>query len=133
NPENLHIWNELITISQNQFDTIYGRLGVKFDHVYGESFYNPRLKGIVQELLDKNIARESEGAICVFSDGGLPPKQDPLLKQEDGEWKPNPCLIQKSDGAANYATTDLATLKFRLEEWSPNEIAYVTDGRQQLH
>ncbi len=131
--ENLTIWREMIELSQHQFDTLYGRLGVKFDHTLGESFYNPRLKSVVQELRDQGIARESEGAICVFSDGALPPKQDPLLKQEDGEWKPNPCLIQKSDGAANYATTDLATLAHRLETWHPDEIVYVTDGRQQLH
>ncbi len=131
--ENLAIWREMLSLSQVQFDTIYGRLGVKFDHAHGESFYNPRLKGVVGELREKGIARESEGAICVFSDGAAPPKQDPFLKQEDGEWKPNPCLIQKSDGAANYATTDLATLAFRLETWNPDEIVYVTDGRQQLH
>ena len=131
--DNLRIWREMIVLSQHQFDTIYARLGVKFDHTFGESFYNPRLKAVVQELRDKNIAQESEGAICVFSDGSLPPKQDPFLKQEDGEWKPHPCLIQKSDGAANYATTDLATLAHRLETWHPDEIVYVTDGRQQLH
>jgi arginyl-tRNA synthetase len=91
------------------------------------------LKGVVQELRDKGVARESEGAIAVFSDGSQPPKHDPFLKNEDGEWKPNPFLIQKSDGAANYGTTDLATLAFRLETWHPDEIVYVTDGRQQLH
>src|SRR6266581_2643754 len=131
--ENLRIWREMIELSRRQFDTIYARLGVKFDHALGESFYNPRLKTVVQELRDKGIARESEGAVCVFSDGSLPPKQDPFLVQKDGELKPNPCLIQKSDGAANYATTDLATLAFRLESWRPDEIIYVTDGRQQLH
>jgi len=131
--ENLWIWREMIELSHGQFDTIYARLGVKFDHALGESFYNPRLKTVVQELRDKGIARESEGAVCVFSDGSLPPKQDPFLVQKDGELKPNPCLIQKSDGAANYATTDLATLAFRLESWRPDEIIYVTDGRQQLH
>ena len=131
--ENLRIWREMIALSRRQFDTIYARLGVKFDHTLGESFYNPRLKSVVQELRDKGIARESEGAVCVFSDGSLPPKQDPFLVQKDGELKPNPCLIQKSDGAANYATTDLATLAFRLESWRPDEIIYVTDGRQQLH
>ncbi len=131
--ENLEIWERLIAISKKQFETIYNRLGVTFDHTLGESFYNPMLKAIVQELLDKGIAKESEGAIAVFSDGSLPPKQDPFLKQEDGEWKPNPSLIQKSDGAANYATTDLATLAYRLQTWHPSEIGYVTDGRQQLH
>lgn len=131
--ENLAIWREMIALSEGQFDAIYNRLGVKFDHTYGESFYNPLLKGVVQELRDKGIAQESEGAICVFSDGSLPPKHDPFLKQEDGEWKPNPCLILKSDGAANYATTDLATLEYRLKTWHPDEVVYVTDGRQQLH
>jgi arginyl-tRNA synthetase len=132
-PENLKLWQEMIKLSEQQFDVIYGRLGVRFDHTYGESFYNSRLKGVVQELRDRGIARESAGAIAVFSDGSLPPKHDPFLKQEDGEWKPNPFLIEKSDGAANYATTDLATLAFRLETWHPDEIIYVTDGRQQLH
>jgi arginyl-tRNA synthetase len=69
----------------------------------------------------------------VFSDGSLPPKQDPFLKQEDGQWKPNPALIQKRDGGFNYTTTDLATLGHRLETWQPDKILYVTDGRQQLH
>ncbi len=131
--ENLGIWREMIRLSEIQFKTIYDRLGIKFDYVLGESFYNPLLAGVVQELRDKGIARESEGAIAVFSDGSLPPKQDPFLKHEDGEWKPNPALIQKSDGAANYATTDLATLAYRLQTWHPSEIVYVTDGRQQLH
>ena len=131
--ENLGIWREMIALSEKQFERVYTRLNIRFDHTYGESFYNPRLKAVVEELKDKGIAQESEGAICVFSDGSIPEKNDPLLKQEDGKWKPNPCLIQKSDGAANYATTDLATLAFRLETWQPEEIAYVTDGRQQLH
>lgn len=131
--ENLGIWREMIALSEKQFDAVYERLGVKFDHMHGESFYNPMLKGVVQELRDKGIARESEGAIAVFSDSALPPKQDPFLKQEEGKWKPHPSLILKSDGAANYTTTDLATLAFRLQTWQPDEIVYVTDGRQQLH
>ena len=131
--ENLAIWREMIALSQIQFDTIYGRLGVKFDYVLGESFYNPRLKSVVEELKQRGIAKESDGAMCVFSDGTVPQKEDPFLIQRDGEWHPNPCLIQKSDGAANYATTDLATLEYRLETWKPDEIIYVTDGRQQLH
>ena len=131
--ENLGIWRQMIQLSQVQFETIYGRLGVKFDHAHGESFYNPMLQDVVRELREKGIARESEGATAVFSDGTLPLKQDPFLKQEDGEWKPNPCLIQKTDGAANYATTDLATLAYRLQTWHPDDVVYVTDGRQQLH
>jgi arginyl-tRNA synthetase len=130
---NQAIWREMNRLSQQQFDEIYARLGVKFDHALGESFYNPRLQAIVEELMSRGIARESEGAKCVFSDGTLPPKDDPFLIQRDAEWQANPQLIQKRDGGYNYATTDLATLAYRLETWQPQEIIYVTDGRQQLH
>ncbi len=131
--ENLGIWREMQRLSQTQFDAIYGRLGVKFDVALGESFYNPWLKDVVQQLRDAGIARESEGALCVFSDGSLAEKDDPFLISRDGEWVPMPALVQKADGAANYTTTDLATLDYRLKTWSPDEILYVTDGRQQHH
>jgi len=131
--ENLALWHEMIRLSQSQFDSIYGRLGIKFDFTFGESFYNERLKPVVEELRSKGIARESDGAVCVFSDGQLPQEQDPfLIKDKDG-WRDNPALVLKSDGAANYTTTDLATLQYRIETWRPDEIVYVTDGRQQLH
>ncbi len=131
--ENLALWHEMIRLSQAQFDAIYGRLGVRFDVSLGESFYNSGLKSVVAELREKQIASESEGALCVFSDGSVPPEQDPfLIKDQDG-WRANPALVQKSDGAANYTTTDLATLQYRVETWAPDEIIYVTDGRQQLH
>ena len=118
--ENLKIWREMIALSQKQFDTIYGRLGVKFDHTFGESYYNPRLKPLVDELVVKGIARESEGALAIFFE------DLPQLKE-------HPTLIRKSDGGFNYTTTDLATLEYRLKTWHPDEIIYVTDGRQQLH
>ena len=118
--ENLLIWREMIALSQVQFDTVYGRLGVKFDHTYGESFYNSCLDPIVHQLSSKGIARESEGAMAVFFE------DIPQLKD-------SPALIRKSDGAFNYTTTDLATLAYRLETWAPGEIIYVTDARQQLH
>jgi len=117
---NLRIWREMIALSQIQFDGIYSRLGVKFDHALGESFYNPRLNGLVDELVAKSVARESEGALAVFFD------DIPQLKER-------PALIRKSDGGFNYTITDLATLAHRLETWKPDEIIYVTDGRQQLH
>ncbi len=132
-PENLTLWQEMIRLSQQQFDTIYARLGTQFDVTLGESFYNARLKAVALELVELGIARESEGALCVFSDGSVPPEQDPfLIKDQDG-WRPNPALVQKSDGAANYTTTDLATLQYRAETWQPDEVVYVTDGRQQQH
>ncbi|HET8650684.1 MAG TPA: arginine--tRNA ligase [Gemmatimonadales bacterium] len=118
--ENLRIWREMIALSQTQFDAIYDRLDIAFDHTLGESFYNPRLRSVVDELRRRGIARESEGAVVVFFD------DDPQLRD-------HPALIQKSDGAANYATTDLATLEHRLTTWKPDLIIYVTDGRQQLH
>jgi arginyl-tRNA synthetase len=130
---NLAIWQEMQRLSQAQFDRIYARLGVRFDHTLGESFYNPQLAGVVQSLIDQGIATTSEGAIAVFSDGSPAPKDDPFLIQKDGEWQPNPFLIRKSDGGYNYGTTDVATLEYRLATWNPQEILYVTDGRQQLH
>lgn len=131
--ENLLLWKEMIRLSQSQFDTIYGRLGVLFDVTLGESFYNERLKPVVEELKESRIARESDGAICVFSDGTHSQDEDVfLIKDKDG-WRDNPAIVLKSDGAANYMTTDLATLQYRIETWHPDEIVYVTDGRQQLH
>ena len=117
---NLRIWREMIALSRVQFDAIYQRLGVKFDYTLGESFYHPRLQPLVQELCANGIARESEGAKAAFFE------DVPQLKE-------HPALIQKSDGAFNYTTTDLATLAHRLETWHPDEIIYVTDARQQLH
>jgi arginyl-tRNA synthetase len=123
----------MIRLSQIQFDTIYSRLGVKFDFALGESFYNPWLGEVVADLLAKKIARESEGAVGVFSDGSLPPKEDPFLVNRDGEWIADPALVRKSDGGFNYTTTDLATVDYRLKTWSPDEIVYVVDDRQSGH
>ena len=130
---NYNIWRDMIVLSQMQFDRIYGRLGVKFDCAYGESFYNPMLGEVVADLLTRGIARESEGAVGVFSDGSLPPKEDPFLVNRDGEWVANPALVRKSDGGFNYTTTDLATIDYRLKTWSPQEIIYVVDDRQAGH
>jgi arginyl-tRNA synthetase len=131
--ENISIWQEMIALSQKQFDEIYSRLGVKFDHALGESFYNPWLGEVVDDLLAKKIARESEGAVGVFSDGSLLPKEDPFLVNRDGVWIADPALVRKSDGGFNYTTTDLATVDYRLKTWSPDEIVYVVDDRQSGH
>ena len=131
--ENLAIWREMIRLSQTQFRQIYSRLGIEFDHTLGESFYNPWLAGTVDALMAAGIARESEGAVCVFSERREPEKDDPFLVSRDGEWHDNPALVRKADGGFNYTTTDLATLCYRVREFSPSRIVYVTDGRQQLH
>ncbi len=117
---NLAIWKRMISLSQIQFDQIYSRLGVVFDHTLGESFYNGRLKSLVQDFTSSGLAHQHEGAVKIFFDD-LP------------ELKDHPAVIQKNDGAATYTTTDLATLEYRLQHWQPDEIIYVTDGRQQLH
>ena len=117
---NTALWNEFMQVSRQAFERIYARLNVHFDHWLGESFYNPMLARVVQELCDKELARPSEGAICIFYD-------------EDSELAETPFLIQKQDGAFLYATTDLATIQYRAETFQPNRIIYVTDGRQQLH
>ncbi|MBI2927932.1 MAG: arginine--tRNA ligase [Verrucomicrobia bacterium] len=118
--ENLAIWREMIALSRHEFDATYARLGVRFDHTLGESFYNPFLPATVEELCARGLARESEGALAAFF-------------EDMPELKAHPALIQKSDGGFNYTTTDLATLAYRLATWRPDEIVYVTDGRQQLH
>ena len=106
---NLAIWREMIALSQVQFDTIYQRLGVKFDHTLGESFYNPHLQRVVDELCGKGIARESEGALAVFFE------DVPALKEQ-------PALIRKSDGGFNYTTTDLATWNTGSIPGSPTKL-----------
>ncbi|MFA6561278.1 MAG: arginine--tRNA ligase [Verrucomicrobiia bacterium] len=118
--ENLALWKKLRDLSMPAFERVYKRLGVRFDHTLGESFYHPRLAGVVAELKAKGLAEDSEGAVCVFF------RDVPQLKDK-------PFLIQKSDGAFLYPTTDLATLQYRVEEWNPGEIIYVTDSRQKLH
>ena len=131
--ENMAIWQEMARLSNLQFDTTYGRLGVKFDRTLGESFYNPWLADVVKDLLARGVAKESEGAVGIFSDGTLPPKEDPFLVSRDGEWVADPALVRKSDGGFNYTTTDLATLDYRMKTWSPDRILYVVDDRQGPH
>ena len=131
--QNRAIWEQMLHLSYDQFEIIYKRLGVTFDTQLGESFYNPMLGQTAVALRNAGIARESEGALCVFSDGSVPEKEDPFLISRDGHWVPMPALVQKADGAANYTTTDLATLVYRCNGYQPDEILYVTDGRQQHH
>jgi arginyl-tRNA synthetase len=130
---NRRLWEQFRNYSLAALDVIYQRLGVQFDYTLGESFYNDALPGIVKELQERGIARESEGAVAIFSDGKLPPKEDAFLVAEDGGFRDNPLLIQKSDGGFNYATTDLATLRYRHDHFHADRIIYVVDGRQQMH
>jgi arginyl-tRNA synthetase len=104
----------------DSFLSIYEILGVQFDHALGESFYRDKVEPVYEELLAHKICVEDDGALVVFH-----PEHKRFSKQ--------PLIIRKSDGASNYATTDLATVKYRKEEWNSNQIIYVTDGRQRDH
>ncbi len=119
--ENLAIWSMMIESSKHAFDTVYDRLDVRFDVTNGESFYNDQLQGIVDDMLAAGQAEISDGAVVVF------------FRDEQGEDVMPPFLVRKSDGAALYATTDIATVKYRQATWDPARIIYVTDTRQQNH
>ena len=131
--ENLEIWRRCIDVSKFGLQKIYDTLDVQFDHWLGESYYNDRLAGIVDEFLDKGIARESDGAVCVFSDGTKKPETDPFMVNREDGWTDNPAIIRKADGGFLYATTDLATIDFRIKEWNADQIWYVVGVPQQLH
>jgi arginyl-tRNA synthetase len=115
-PENVALWKKIMPTCLADIDKIYKRLGVKFGEQLGESFYHNRLAAVVDDLIKRGIARESDGAICVFLDGYKAP-----------------FLIRKQDGAFLYATSDLATIQYRMETWHPDAILYVVDHRQSLH
>lgn len=118
--ENLAIWERCVELSKQGLQRIYDLLDVRFDHWYGESFYNDRLAPLVDELIAQGIAEESEGAICVFF-------------RDDERLADKPTLIRKSDGGFLYATTDLATIDFRLGELGADAVWYVVGAPQQLH
>lgn len=131
--ENLGIWKECVRLTLEQLEKVYGALDIKFDYYLGESFYNDALAPLVAEMLNQGIATISEGATVVFSDGSVKPENDPFLIRDKDEWKPAPCIIRKGDGGFLYATTDLATIDYRVKEWQADEIWYVVGAPQQLH
>ncbi len=118
------IWRFVRDQSIHYCQDIYWRLKVTLEgkHVRGESEYKEDLQKVVDELKKKNLAVESDGAVCVFPPG---------FKNKEGQ--PLPFIIQKSDGAYLYATTDLAAMRYRIGDLKANAIIYVTDSRQKLH
>ena len=131
--ENFAIWEKCVDVSKVGLNKIYDRLDVSFDHWLGESYYNNELAPLVKALEAEGLVRESDGALCVFSGEELPSKQDPFKKKCDGEWSDFPMIVRKKDGAFNYATTDVATVDYRLNQWNADKIWYVVDERQSLH
>ena len=115
--ENQKLWKEFIDISLKEYNKIYDRLGVNFDYYYGESFYNDMMPAVLEELKEKGIAREDQGALVVFFENDKLP----------------PAIVQKKDGSFLYTTSDLATMKFRKDELNVDEAVYLTDDRQQNH
>ncbi len=131
--ENAGIWEKCVDVSKLGLNVIYDRLDVSFDHWYGESFYNEMLPPLMEALQAEGHARESNGALCVFSGDELEPKQDPFKEKRDDAWSDLPMIVRKADGGYGYATTDIATVDFRLKEWKADKIWYVVDARQALH
>ncbi len=114
--ESRQLWQQFLPFCEDEINRVYGRLGVTFDHTLGESFYEDRLAPLVDELLERGIARPSEGAVCIFLAG-----------------QKVPMIVRKKDGAFLYGTTDLATIRCRMETWRPDAVLYVVDHRQTLH
>lgn len=118
--ENLAIWQRCVDFSRAELDRIYARLGVRYDHQFGESYFDPQLPGIVAKLERDGIAVVSEGALVVFF------PDDPRLAER-------PAIIRKRDGAFNYATTDIATYEQRTGELHADRLWYVVGAPQALH
>jgi arginyl-tRNA synthetase len=115
-PENRRLWELFMPHCYAEIDQIYRRLDVHFDLTNGESFYNPMLPEVVQSLENQGVARPSEGAVAIFF----------------GE-NETPALVRKRDGAFTYTTTDMATVKYRVDQHDPDAMLYVVDSRQALH
>src|SRR5436190_2918822 len=117
---NVDIWNECVAFSMQDFERIYKLLDVHYDMQCGESFYHDRLPGVVDRLLKAGVAEISEGAVVVFF-------------RDDPELADKPLIIRKRDSGFNYATTDLATVDYRINELKADAIWYVVGAPQSLH
>ncbi|WP_302803242.1 arginine--tRNA ligase [Eubacterium ventriosum] len=115
------IWKHIMKVSVEDLKKNYGNLNVDFDLWNGESDAQPYIPGLIQDLIDKKLAYESQGALVVD-----------ISKEDDTKELP-PCIVRKSDGAALYATSDLATIIQREQDYKPNHYIYVADKRQELH
>ena len=119
-PENSAIWKQCVDLSMQEFDRTYRELDIRHDIVRGESFYNDRLPEVVERLLKNGIAEMSEGAVCVFF-------------RDIPELADRPCIIRKRDGGFNYATSDIATVDYRVNDLNRDTLWYVVGAPQTLH
>jgi arginyl-tRNA synthetase len=119
-PENRALWKGFVAATKAELDKIYARFDVHFDAWLGESAYDEMLPGVVAELRQRGLAREDQGATCVFFD-------------DDAELGQSPFIVQKKDGAYLYATTDVATVLYRRDHFQADRALYVVDARQSFH
>lgn len=124
-PENLALWERIVKVSNAACEKIYAMFGVRPDVTLGESFYRDKVDRIYKELTECGIAEEDEGALIVWNDS------DPRYARTNENAAP--FIVRKKDGGSNYASTDLATLLYRVEHFNADEVVYVTDDRQQDH
>ncbi len=117
NAENRKLWQWFKTESLKEFNRIYRAFGVSFDTYIGESFYEAKMKPLVERLLRSGIAKRSEGSVIIPLD----------------EFNLPPALIQKSDGASLYLTRDIANLEYRISKYKAERIVYVVGNEQTLH
>lgn len=120
--ENRALWEMFCEVSLAEFNGVYDRLGVEFDVVLGESHYRDMVHGMIEDLMARGLAVVDQGAVIV-----------PFTAEDGKGLAKNPLLIRKSDGAAMYGTTDLATVLYRKQTWDPDRVIYETDVRQSLH
>ena len=121
NPGYRALWKHILSVSVTDLKRNYANLNVDFDLWNGESDVQDRIAPMVQKLKEQGLAYEDQGAIVVD------------VKEETDTKEVPPCMILKSDGAALYTTTDLATIEERMENYQPDEILYVVDKRQEMH
>jgi arginyl-tRNA synthetase len=116
-PTATELWQWMVDLTMSANQPNYNRLGVHFDHAYGESFYAPMSDQVIQETIDKGVAyRDENGAVVVDLGSSLPT-----------------FLLQRTDSGTLYHTRDAATIKYRVSEFQPTQIIYVVDARQELH
>jgi len=120
----LQLWQQFIDVSVEHCQELYEKLHITLSKsdITPESYYNDKLASVISELEEKHLLEESEGAKCVFLDN---------FTNKDGD--PLPAIVQKSDGAYLYATTDLAAIRYRCQELHADRVLYVVDARQSLH
>lgn len=120
----LGLWRTLFDLSARYFESVYERLGVLLtrEDIAGESFYDPLLAETLSELEAKGLAKESEGALCVFPQGFTGREGEPL-----------PLIVRKQDGGYGYATTDLAAIRYRLSTLGATRLLYVVGAPQAVH